>query len=227
MRQIKLSEIVLDFSLYPRAEVNKQHISYMLEAHTAGTKFPPIVIDKKSKRAIDGFHRHGMYKRALGDEATVEVVEKSYRSEREMFLDAMRMNAAHGRALSTFDRTRCIVLAQQLKMTHAEVASALQITVEKVGELGVMRVGELRSAKRNGPHTSIPIKRTIRHMSGKRLTQAQSDTNDKLGGMEQLFYVNQLTMLIENKLLDVENEGLMKGVVKLHKLLDSVVLATA
>jgi hypothetical protein len=225
MRNVRLSELVLDFAFYPRAEVNKQHIGYMLEAHNAGTEFPPIVIDKKSKRVIDGFHRHGMYKRALGDDATVEVIEKTYKNQQAMLIDAMRMNSAHGRVLSTFDRSRCILLAERLKITHADIASALHITAEKVGELRTERVGALHARKRNGKGTDIPIKRTIRHMSGKRLTQSQSDTNDKLGGMEQLFYVHQLTMLIEHDLIDLENEGLMAGLGKLRKLLDKMLVA--
>lgn len=61
----------------------------------------------------------------------------------------------------------------------------------------------------------IPLKRTIRHMSGHQLSQAQANANAKLSGMEQLFYVNQLLTLIENELIDRSNPQLMAALDRL------------
>jgi hypothetical protein len=216
MRKLKVSALVFDFNLYPRQQVDMHHVAEMVEAKKAGIDFPPVLIDKKSKRIVDGFHRAKTELRIDGADATIEVVEKSYRSEREMFLDAMRHNANHGRALSSYDRAHAVILAGNLGLDDEAIAGALSITVDRVSSL---RVNKSATAGK----LQVPIKRTIRHMAGGKLTKRQVETNRKLGGMEQLFYVNQLVMLIESGLLDKGNEDLMEKLAKLHELLGELV----
>jgi len=64
-------------------------------------------------------------------------------------------------------------------------------------------------------------------MAGKELTPEQAEANRRLSGMEQLFYVNQLILLIENDLLDRSNEKLLAGLARLRELLDGVVEVNA
>lgn len=218
MKKMKLAELVLDFDLYPRAEVDSQHVHYLGEALAAGAELPPIIADEKSKRIIDGFHRYRVYQKALGEDGEVDVVLKKYPSERAMFLDAMRYNAGHGRSLTTFDRAHCVLRAEVLGIAPAQIASALSLTTDAVGRLKTDRVGSLKVV---GGSSKVPLKRTIRHMAGRELTDAQNEVNDKLSGMEQLFYVNQLVMLLENELIDTENERLMAALHKLRGLLSS------
>jgi hypothetical protein len=223
---IPLADLVLDFDLYPRRQVDSHHVAAMVEAHHAGVKFPPIVCDEKSKRVTDGFHRVRTFERVFDDPTTkVRVELRAYASDEEMFRDAMRMNASHGRALAAYDRTHCILRAEQLGITPEHIAADLQITTEAIGKLTANRVGELTGRKRNGHARRVPLKRTIAHMSGQRLSKAQVAANDKLGGMQQLFYVNQLITLIENDLLDKGNDGLVEALRKLHGLLDGVLVA--
>jgi len=216
MKVVKVSGLVFDFNLYPRQQVDAHHVSEMVEAKKAGIDFPPALIDKKSKRIIDGFHRAKMQLRIDGPDATLAVVEKTYHSEREMFLDAMRHNANHGRAMSSYDRAHAVILAGNLGLDDEAIAGALSITVDRVSSL---RVNKSATAGK----LQVPIKRTIRHMAGGKLTKMQVETNRKLGGMEQMFYVNQLVMLIESDLLDKSNADLMEKLAKLHELLGQLV----
>lgn len=57
MRSLNTAELILDYGLYPRHSIDSQHVSYMVESIRAGVALPPVVIDKKSKRVVDGFHR--------------------------------------------------------------------------------------------------------------------------------------------------------------------------
>jgi hypothetical protein len=220
-QKVKLSEVVLDYSIYPRADVDNQHIAYLREAEDAGAVLPPIVIDAKTKRVVDGFHRVLMWLRKYRDDPnhTIEVVVKSYSSESEILLDAIRYNANHGRTLTRYDRTHCILLADQLHVETGELASALSMTIEKIGELKVNRVGTLHVGKTTEP---IPLKRTIRHMSGRTMTKHQKEINSHLSGMNQSFYANQLIMLIESDLLDFDDEGLLESLAKLYGMLDKM-----
>ena len=215
----KLSDLVFDYDLYPRSQLDGQHVHYMREARAAGVKFPPLIADKKSRRVIDGFHRGRMYAREDGPDAEVEVILRTYKSEGAMFLDAMRLNSAHGRMLTTFDRSRCLLRAEELKLQPEEVAAALSITCEALGKLRADRVGSLRAVGNQTTGEKIPLKRTIAHMAGRTLTRAQSEANARLSGMNAVFYVNQVILLLENKLLDWDDGRLIPRLQRLHELL--------
>lgn len=219
--KVKVGEVVLDFDFYPRADVDRQHLHYMREAHRAGVRLPPIVVDAASNRCVDGFHRTRMYRLELGPDAEVDAVFRDYPDEAALFMDAMRLNANHGRMLSTYDRARCVLRAEELLIEPEFVASALSLTVEAVANLHANRVSRLYGLRgSDGAVRQVPIKRTIRHMSGRSLTKAQHEANEKLGGMEQLFYVNQLLTLIRTGLLDVDNAELMRRLGELKDALE-------
>lgn len=223
MPKMKLTELVCDFDLYPRGQVDSQHVFYMRQALAAGNEFPPIVVDRRSKRIVDGFHRFRMFK--LEGAAEVEAVLKDYKDEAALFLDAVRLNAAHGRMLSTFDRTRCALRAGELHIAPEDLASALLLTVEAAGRLITERVGRLRAVGPTG--LNVPLKHTIAHMCGRTLTKAQVETNAKLGGMEAGFYVNQLIMLLRDGLIDLSDDRLVAKLRELNEALDSGLAAIA
>jgi hypothetical protein len=105
-----------------------------------------------------------------------------------------------------------------LGLDDATIAKCLHLTVDKVTELVIDRTA------RHG-RISVPLKRTISHMAGKQLTKPQVDANDRLSGMNQVFYVNQIITLIENKLLNKEDAKLLSRLRVLHGLLDDILVA--
>lgn len=213
MKTFKLSALVLDFDLYPRGSVDSHHAAEIAAAIEAGAVVPPIVIEKKSKRIVDGFHRWKALRKLHGEDYETECVEKTYQSDGELLLDAMRYNVNHGRALTQHDKTHCLLLAEKFDIDVSLVAETLHLTAARVSMLVPRRVANLGRQR-------IALKQTIRHMGGSQLTKAQSEVNEKLGGMNQLFYVNQLIMLIENDLVDIGNNDLLAGLAKLGKLLN-------
>lgn len=218
MRKMKAAELVLDFDLYPRNNVDSHNVKSLSDALVAGMELPPVIIDRKSKRVIDGFHRVKANIRVYGDDCEIEVVEKSYKDDGDMFLDAMRYNASHGAKLDQCDRTRCTIIAERLSIPLDAVAGALHMPVEKLGELKVDR-----TATAGG--LSIALKRTIRGFAGRKLTKRQVIANERLSGMNQSFYANQLIELVESGMLDVDDENLMDRLRHLHGLLDGVLVS--
>jgi hypothetical protein len=219
---MRVSELVFDFGLYPRQRIDTQHLAAMCRAVEAGADLPPIKADKKSKRIIDGFHRARTQQRIVGDDATIQVVLKAYKNEQEMLLDAIQSNANHGRNLSPFDRAHAILLGANLGIDTKALAGALTTTVDEVDALVTRKSATVGTGKLE---TRVPIKQTIGHMAGKRLSKGQAEAVAKLGGMNQLYYVNQLITLMESNLLDRHNEDLIEGLRKLHGLLDAMLAA--
>jgi hypothetical protein len=198
MKTMKAAEIVLDFDLYPRNNIDTGNVRGISDAMKAGITLPPVLIDKLSKRCVDGFHR---VKAKLREDKNgiLDVIEKKYANEKDMFLDAMRYNSSHGARLDMCDRT-----------------GALHMPIDKLGELK-----NTRTATNN--RLTIPLKHTVsRGFHGKTLTDRQVQANEKLSGMNQIFYANQLIELIESEMLDVDDENLMTVLKKLNDLLKTV-----
>jgi hypothetical protein len=219
MRIRKLSELVADYSIYPRREIDDYHVSTMVEyLNNGGGPLPPLITCEATSRIVDGFHRRRAYMRISGDDPTFEVecIEKTYKNDAELFLDSMRYNASHGRTLTRFDRTHCIVLAKRLRVSDKDIAKVLHVPPRQIKQMLAART----AVKPGKPQQLMPIKGTIKHKAGQQLTDEQSQCNDKLGGMQQSFYVNQVIMLIENDLVDWENEKLVEKMQRLAELLE-------
>lgn len=222
MRKMKVGELVFDFDLYPRGSVNTHHVAELGRALESGASFPPVIIDKKSKRIADGFHRAKLYLRKFGESHQLDVIEKSYRNDKELFLDAIRYNAAHGLKMDTHDKAHCALLASKLGIDDGAIADAMHVDA---GYIGSLRVD--RSATTGlGEGIAVPLKRTIRHMAGKHLNKEQVSANERLSGMSQVFYVNQVITLISSDLLDKQNGALLSRLKILHELLDGLLVAS-
>ena len=216
-RKRLISGLVLDWESSPRASMGSNHVRQLVEAIRAGAALPPIVVERETSRVVDGFHRVEAHRRVYGREALIEVVEKDYPDEAEMFLDAMRLNSAHGSRLAPYDQLRCVGIAQELSIDPRRVAGALSVRPSYVGELSARRLGTELSTR-----SPIPLKRTIEHMRGRPLTPAQMEANKKLGGQSQAFYFNQINLLIENGLLNLEDSRVRAEIGRLEKNLERV-----
>ena len=220
MKRVKAASLVLDFDLYPRNNVDAHNVRCIIDSLEAGEEMPPVIVCRKSRRVVDGFHRvRAVLQR--DPEGEVEIVEKTYRNDSALFLDSMRYNACHGARLDPCDRTRCTIIAERLSIPLDAVAGALHMPIGKLGKLHTDRTAKSSNGQ------AVALKRTIKHMNGRRLTKAQGEANEHLSGMNQAFYANQLIHLLENDLLDREDEKLLERLRVLHGLLENVVAAVA
>lgn len=231
MTKLKVAELVFDMTVYPRHDVDAHHVNDIARAMEAGAEMPPIVIEKKSRRIIDGFHRGKAYQKLYEPETEIDVIEKTYRDEQALFLDAIRYNSSHGKNFDSHDRAHCTIMALNLGIDDKALAGVLHVDEDYIGKLRADRVafgGKIEPSIVGGGKTNrlqVPIKQTIKHMAGKTLTNDQQAANNKLSGMNQSFYANQLITLIESKLIDLADERLMERLRILHEMLDDLLVA--
>lgn len=220
---MKVIELVEDFTLYPRADVDATHVRQIRMALRSGGTLPEILADHKTKIVIDGIHRKRAYVEEFGPEVEQKVILRRYSNQRDMFLDAMRMNSSHGRNLSPYDRAHAALRAKALRISSTKVANALNLTTDALEKLCRTKSAMVSSiSKKGGAVTAIdivPIKRTIAHMAGEALTPSQFAAHEKLQGMPALVFVNQLIILFENDLIDFENGSLVDRLHVLSELL--------
>ena len=222
--RLKVGELILDMELYPRGEIDGTRIGHLRDALNAGESLDPITADKTSKKVSDGFHRTKLYLRDFGGDYKVDVFLKDYATEAELLTDAARLNARHGKPLNRHDKVRCLLLAEKLGVPADEMAAALSMTVDAAGELRTERVGKLKT---NGREADVPLKRTFRHLAGKRLTKGQAEANRRSSGMNAVFYVNQVIDMLENDLLDPEDDRVIQRLTTLKELLAKRTLVAA
>ena len=203
--KIKVSELVEDFDFYPRMSVDSQHVTMLAEAIEAGAEMPAIIVDVASKRIVDGFHRARACRRVYGKEGEIAAVLKRYVNDAAMLLEAMKLNATHGRSLTSYDKTHAIALAMKFEIDPEIVAGVLNMKVERVEGFKVERMARIENTRR-----VVPIKRVVQHFAGREITQEQAATIPSLGGNSAGFYAHQLVLLIDNDMLDTEDEKLVE-----------------
>lgn len=220
--RVKVAELVEDLNLYPRHAVDTQHVTQIALALEAGETMPPIVADKKSRRIVDGFHRCRGAVRVWGDEAEVEVEFREYKSEREIILDAIRMNAHHGRRLDKMDQVRAVHMAMATGAPLNVIALALHVPEHHITKLELRVAKVAQSAPQAVPHTKpavIALKRPVLHMQGKQMTKAQADAVESMPGTSFSLLCRQLILAIENDLVDTSDEALLEQLSALHAVL--------
>jgi hypothetical protein len=222
MTTYALEKLTVDEALYPRARLNPARVSDLVEALEAGAQLPPLLVEKKTLRIVDGRHRFEAYRRLYGLDHKVEVEEKVYASEAKLFLDAMRLNAVHGLALGPGDRIHSALTAEALGITMAQLAQALSLTLETAQELSTARVGRLSSPHAPGGaggERRVVLKPALAHLAGHELSEAEREINDKLAGGSQGYMLYQVRLLLEADLLDLADAQVKRELAEICRLL--------
>ena len=207
--RMKVVELHLDFNLYPRFKVDSYHTAEMVESLKAKVNFPPIIADSTSKRVIDGFHRVYALQHLYKEKAEADVILRKYPSESAMYEEAMRLNSTHGRNLTSYDKAHCILRGRELGLTDEHIAKALHITRDRITSL----IHDRWTAD------ATVLKRTVSHFAGKTLTKEQKDFIPRAGGMDQLFYINQVIALLKTDSIDWKREKVRVALEELFEVL--------
>lgn len=209
LTKIALAELVEDFSIYPREMVDDVHVGDLANALRAGAKLPPPVVDRQSKRIVDGMHRIRAFRRVLGPEGTIRVELWEYDSELELFLDAARRNGGHGRKLSRSDQVRVLIIARRLGLEdESQVAVALSVPDE--------RLSLLKTRILVGPGgDEFPSKHGVEIEAG---TQVKSETREAIRhrrGINALRAIRELQDLVRLELVPLDEEKIRRALLDL------------
>lgn len=208
-----VDQLVLDMTVYPRVEVDSVNVKDLKDALLAGETLPPIIADRQSKRVVDGFHRIHAHRDLYGENAPIDVEWRDYDDDRALYLDAVRLNAGHGRKLTRFDQARISARADELHIEPAEIAAALRLTIARIDEITLKKTAIGTTGK------AVPLKGTARHLAQGHLTASQQVGNDRASGMSVRFHVRQVVNAIEHDLADFSDENLLRELAQLSQLI--------
>jgi predicted transcriptional regulator len=201
VNRLPLSSVVIDLSIYPRAEWSGRTVERYQEALAAGDKLPPIIVEAETLRLLDGLHRlkaHG----AAGID-TIEVERQSVPDGVPAKLYAASLSARHG------DR----MTGEDLKAVAREVfrvdPEASQATVARL--LGVSAATVSRWCSDISDHRKQV--RQVRSLLLTRSGMSQSDAGELLGVSQRTVSSDLQTEIPSNfdELLSEALEGLPAG----------------
>lgn len=225
MKMELIADLVFDTMIYPRHDIDRTHVKLLGEAFEADQPLPPIVACKETKKIIDGVHRWHWLVGKFEKDAKWYIKWEKFSSDEQRFLRAVELNGKHGMRLQKYDRAHCQVIAQRLGIDTATLAAGFGCTVDKFDgstkDRFTSAVNEMDIPK------DEPLKRSIRHMAGHKLTKVQINVNKRLSGWPPRFHADQLIDLIDAQLLNLEDEKTMERLRVLREKLDSVLAATA
>jgi ParB-like chromosome segregation protein Spo0J len=189
---VPIEQIVEDFNVYPRTMVSGPHTATIRDAMQAGEKMPPVILDKKSMRIVDGFHRYRAHKQLKHEKVECEL--RPYKTEADLFADAVRLNATHGRPLVPFERKRAVEMLRRYNVDDARIVQIIKAPIERVIEItsrfATTEAGEERALK--APHE--------RMLAGGHVTAAQETADGKRDGMNPTYHARQLVIAIKSGL---------------------------
>lgn len=201
MTTVLLADLVEDYTVYPRHAVDSAHVSELARALEAGETLPVPIVDRKSKRVVDGFHRAAAHRRVYGPDATIEVELRGYASDADLVEDAVRLNARHGRKLDSQDRVRSTLMLERLGRDTQQIAAVLSTTPARVEQL------KARIVVVEGQ--PIPAKPVARPASGGRprdLTAEQATVMRSSSGHGFAQACRQMTREIKSGLVEMTPE---------------------
>ena len=129
---LKISELEFESEIYPRMKVGWQTAYQYAQAMKAGSEFPPILVGSLNRKyhVIDGWHRIEALK--MLKEEYVSATIKEFKTEREMFAEAIRLNSKHGRPLSVQEKVRIIHKLGELKFTLKQISEIVKVPLDKI-----------------------------------------------------------------------------------------------
>lgn len=224
LKYLRSSAIVFDESLFPR-DIDELHVASLVNALKAGAVFPPLILDSKSNRLVDGRHRLLAYQKSIIDEVYCELVE--YQNDVEMAVDAVRRNVTHGKPLSQHDRMRAAARLDRYGATREMIARALCMPMDRLRAMLDGRLVTVIQARRPDEPARTPVeavlKPALKHLARKgTINQRQFALNDRLAGSSQVKMFDDIIGIIETTSLDEESASVMERFDKLMTLCDSI-----
>lgn len=199
VEQVPLAELVEDLGIYPRGSVSEVHVSDLVLALDAGNALPPPVIDRDTRKLVDGFHRARAYRKRLGEDGVIECDIREFADDAAMLLESARLNSVQGLRLGRYDQRVTVIKARQLGIADDDTAGALGVTPVRLKSITVMT-----AESETGP---VPLKRGVQHLGGRYLTGGQMLEIRRMRGGSARGKATELARLLrEDGMVPIESD---------------------
>ena len=224
LKLIKITDVKVNDSIYPRAKVDFITVARYINAMKSGAVFPPIKVAKVGEflYLIDGGHRIQASKGCKETHIQAEIYEGL--TEKEIYLEAVKLNSEHGKQFTTYEVTNIIVRLKDFQLTPKEISDLVRIPTTNLTSFVAKRMTRITDA--NGDVSEVILKKPFTHLAGNDI-----DLDNDVENVQRNFYGNsqehllgELIKLIENNLLDIEDKTVKAKFKKLKKLITAYIM---
>lgn len=220
MQLFRIDELVMDKKYYPRMNVGWQTVASYANAMKIGDKFPPIkvgILDNK-KILVDGWHRVGAHK--LNKEEFIQGESEKYKNERDLFIDAARLNSRHGRPYSVQERIDVIRRLEKMEVPVFQIESILGIKMDKWEKMKMNRI----VFKPSGEEVVLKASLIPSKVSG--IPEDIEELQKTMVGVtSQTAFLDQLIHMLDNDFLDLENDKIVERLQLLNEKINSLLVS--
>lgn len=207
---VKIKDLVLDERYYPRLKVGWKTAYAYAQAMKTGAKFPPVVVGlfKGKKYLLDGWHRIEAYKKNKEEYVEAEMIV--FKNKKEMFLEAVKRNAVHGKQYSIQEKISIANRLQDLKVEQIQISKITGIPLDRLPVL----IQRKTLTMPNG--IKIVLKSSLENAKEEILEHSEDepyfieDTQSDLTGNKMDFILDDLLNLLELKAFQIDGDILSK-----------------
>lgn len=205
MKKMRIGDLVFDKNLTEIRPVNMYFVSRYRQAARSGAQFPALIIEKGTKRIVSGNHRATMYLEEYGEDHEVDVIEKAFPDEKDVLREFAKENSKHGNALSGWSMKYITQKLLDLGDTPEDIASVLNIPVQKIKKMGDMFV-VVTGDKKKKEHK--PVKNGVsKKILGTEIKSSEWEVHKKNDrGISPVKIAEQIMRWIENDWIDWDDE---------------------
>ena len=224
LKLLKIEELVFEEEFYPRMQVDWMTVHRYAEAMKIGNEFPPITVChwKGKWFVIDGWHRAQAYKRIGIEMVQAEVL--NLKTKKDIYLEAVKRNAYHGRPFSMQERVKIIARLEELKVEKATIENLVGIPINKWKRVK-SRVLTTPSGKK--VFLKAPVAPKARELSEngvvpENIAKAIEDSQEHLSVRTQIHLLDQFIDLLESRMLDLGNKEVLEKLEKVYELVAEI-----
>lgn len=219
LKLLKIKSIKINDSIYPRDKVDFITTARYINAMKSGAVFPPIKVAKIGFKyyLIDGGHRIQASKGCKQTHIQAEVYEGL--TEKQIYLEAVRLNTQHGKQFTTYEVTNIIVRLRDFKLKPKQIADLVRIPATNLTSFVAKRMTRITDVK--GNQSNIVLKKPFTHLAGGNEIDLDSNVEEvqhKFYGVSQEHLLDEVLKLIKNNLIDFKNKSVKAKFKKLKKL---------
>jgi hypothetical protein len=199
--KMKISELILNYDIYPRHDVDRVRVNEYVTAMQSGAVFPPVRIDSENKWVVDGFHRFTAYQKLKVEEIEVETYK--FDNQAELIWWSINWNAQHGLKLTQHDQARCINIGRDMGLSDNQIAQALCITIDKITKMEKERI-----RIDSGTGRPVEVKKVIANITSDTVTQGQLDAQKPFNAMGASYHIKRAYDTLRFGLLPVNESSI-------------------
>lgn len=192
-------------------------VSRYRQAWRIGAKFPPIIIDSKTREIISGNHRYTSALSEFGEDYMVDVEPRRFASRADQLRCMAEENAKHGMQMDGITRRRVALAMIDAGIKAEEVAAIMNVPVQSLTKWGQMTVLVIGKGKKE----VAPVKGGIDLEQVKKMTEPQYQTHiERDKGVEARHMAQQLTRWLVNDWINWNDERNVAAFDELSKALE-------